>query len=96
MGVVLLVSMGWWLAGARTWFTGPRRTLDSDEEEGSSADASEQDLAAVLDGKDPSTVRTAQTKALAALAAGGGHDNKAAGKGSKGAMDSIGGADNHL
>lgn len=32
VGVVLLVSGGWWVAGARKWFNGPRRTFDEVED----------------------------------------------------------------
>lgn len=32
VGIVLLVSVGWWVCGARKWFTGPRRTLDEAED----------------------------------------------------------------
>jgi hypothetical protein len=32
VGVVLLVSGGWWVAGARKWFNGPKRTFDEVED----------------------------------------------------------------
>lgn len=28
LGIVMVVSLGWWVCGAHTWFTGPRRTVD--------------------------------------------------------------------
>jgi hypothetical protein len=33
VGFVLVISLGWWFCGARKWFTGPRCTLDGDEED---------------------------------------------------------------
>jgi uncharacterized membrane protein len=32
VGVVLLVSGGWWVCGARKWFNGPRRNIDEAED----------------------------------------------------------------
>lgn len=32
VGVVLLVSGGWWVADAHKWFHGPRRTLEDSED----------------------------------------------------------------
>jgi amino acid transporter len=38
LGVVLALVGGWWALSARTWFTGPRRTIDTDEPEPAIAD----------------------------------------------------------
>lgn len=32
VGLVLLVSVGWWVVSARKWFSGPRRTIDEEED----------------------------------------------------------------
>jgi hypothetical protein len=32
VGVVLLVSGGWWVCGAHKWFDGPRRNVDEAED----------------------------------------------------------------
>jgi hypothetical protein len=32
VGLVLCVSLGWWFADARNWFTGPRKTFDEVED----------------------------------------------------------------
>jgi hypothetical protein len=32
VGLVLLVSLGWWFADARKWFTGPRKTVEEEED----------------------------------------------------------------
>ncbi|WIA39719.1 hypothetical protein OEZ86_005781 [Tetradesmus obliquus] len=32
VGLVLVVSLGWWFADARKWFTGPRKTVEEEED----------------------------------------------------------------
>ncbi|KAF6254993.1 amino acid/polyamine transporter I [Scenedesmus sp. NREL 46B-D3] len=32
VGLVLCVSLGWWFADARKWFTGPRKTVEEEED----------------------------------------------------------------
>jgi hypothetical protein len=32
VGLVLCVSLGWWFADARNWFTGPRKTFEEEED----------------------------------------------------------------
>lgn len=47
VGLVLLVSGGWWVCDAHKWFTGPRRTVEEEEDPTT-------DLKADLQSKDPS------------------------------------------
>jgi len=52
VGIVLAVSLGWWVCGARKWFTGPRRTLDEAEDP---VDLQADLQTGMKGGKDPAT-----------------------------------------
>lgn len=70
VGVVLLVSCGWWVCGAHKWFTGPRRNIDEVEDPSAPVDlkadltAADKDTSKMKDGLKAPQIKAADQDAL--------------------------------